>query len=165
MTSKLQIWSHLLKKSLMENFMFCAVNSVSYILFSVVVPTQPTKKQKLPKGAIAAICVIVILVVLLIIDSILYTQKTGVIYSLKKACFPDYENIQGKCWKEDDEKDVSLEDNNLVKIDKKRTRARPWTLLWYFQHQHFMFLCFQKPDLLLKITVIVVLEKSLQNSY
>ena len=28
---KLRIWSHLLKKSLMENFIFCAVRDVPYI--------------------------------------------------------------------------------------------------------------------------------------
>ena len=29
---KLRIWSHLLKKSLMENFSFCAVNAVQCII-------------------------------------------------------------------------------------------------------------------------------------
>ena len=29
---KLRIWSHLLKKSLIENFLFCAVPSVSYLV-------------------------------------------------------------------------------------------------------------------------------------
>ena len=141
------------------------MNSFSYILFLAVVPTQLPKKQKLPKGAIAAICIIVILVVLLIIDLILYTQKTGVIYSIKNACFPDYEKIQGKRWKEDDEKDVSLEDNKLVKINKKRTMARPWILFLYFQSQHFTLIFSRELDLILKIIVVSVLEKTLKNGH
>ena len=38
---KLQIWSHILKKSLMENFIFCAVRDssikiVSFFVFSII---------------------------------------------------------------------------------------------------------------------------------
>ena len=31
---KLRIWSHLLKKSLMENFIFCAVSVINLVLLS-----------------------------------------------------------------------------------------------------------------------------------
>ena len=33
---KLRIWSHLLKKSLMENFIFCAVSTVSSVIKLII---------------------------------------------------------------------------------------------------------------------------------
>ena len=47
--SKLRIWSHLLKESLMENFIFCAVSFInSYINYSNIawVSTNKTKLKK-----------------------------------------------------------------------------------------------------------------------
>ena len=45
---KLRIWSHLLKKSIMENFIFCAViasSPLQYLLVLSLLPMQYSKKS------------------------------------------------------------------------------------------------------------------------
>ena len=42
----LQIWSHLLKKSLMENFIFCAVKDVNWIRLFLVLYFTMKKERK-----------------------------------------------------------------------------------------------------------------------
>ena len=60
---KLQIWSHLLKKSLMENFIFCALSKINHyltpdqniLLLSSVVKSQFNALNSIHEGALRLI--------------------------------------------------------------------------------------------------------------